>query len=178
MIGDAENARVEFTETIRGSSPQRILEAICAFANDLQGSGEPGIVAVGLRDDGVPVGISVTDEMLGKLTDMRSDGNIVPPPALLAEKRSYLGHEIAVATVLPSDSPPVRYKGAIHVRNGPRRGVATAQEERILNERRRYGDRPFDISPVPGAGAGDLNRRQFEDEYLPHVVDRRAPSRQ
>jgi len=66
----------------------------------------------------------------------------------------------------------VRYKGAIHIRNGPRRGIATAQEERILNERRRHGDRPFDISPVNGTGAADLNRRQFEDEYLPHAVDR------
>ncbi len=47
-----------------------------------------------------------------------------------------------------------------------------AQEERILNERRRHGNRPFDISPVPGTGIGDLNRRRFEDEYLPNAVDR------
>ena len=110
--------------------------------------------------------------MLRALADMRSDGSIVPPPTLLSERRLYREREIAVVTVLPSDSPPVRYKGAIHIRNGPRRGIATAQEERILNERRRYGDRPFDISPVPGTGVDDLNRRQFEDEYLPNAVDR------
>ena len=136
------------------------------------GSGQPEIAVVGLKDDGTSAGLVITDSLLLALTDMRSDGNIVPPPTLLAEKRRYKNNEIAVVTVWPSDSPPVRYKGVIHVRNGPRRGIATAQEERILNERRKHGDRPFDISPVSGTGSGDLNRRQFEDEYLPNAVDR------
>ncbi len=172
MIECGEGARVEFKETLGGNAPTRLREAMCAFANDLPGSGRPGIVVVGLRDDGVPAGTLVTDEMLRALADMRSDGNIVPPPAILSERRRYRGHDIAVVTVLPSDSPPVRCQGAIHIRSGPRRAVATAQEERILNERRRHGDRPFDVSPVPGTGIADLNRRQFEDEYLPHAVDR------
>ena len=172
LIEGAESTRVEFKETLGGNAPDRLREAICAFANDLPGSGRPGIAVVGLRDDGTPAGIAVTDEMLLALTHMRSDGNIVPPPAILSEKRLYRNHEIAVVTVLPSDSPPVRYRGAIHIRNGPRRGIATAQEERILNERRRHGDRPFDILPVPGTGIDDLSRRQFEDEYLPNAVDR------
>ncbi len=171
LIEGRESSRVEFKETLGGSAPDRLREAICAFANDLPGSGRPGIAVVGLRDDGTPVGIVATDELLRALADMRSDGNIVPPPTILSEKRVYRGHEIAVVTVLPSDSPPVRYKGAIHIRNGPRRGVATAQEERILNERRRHGDRPFDISPVPDTGIANLNRRQFEDEYLPNSVN-------
>ena len=172
LIEGAESTRVEFKETLRGNAPDRVREAICAFANDLPGSGEPGIAVIGLRDDGTPNSIVVTDEMLLALTQMRSDGNIVPVPTILSEKRLYRNHEIAVVTVLPSDSPPVRYGGAIHIRNGPRRGIATAQEERILNERRRHGDRPFDISPLPGTGISALNRRQFEDEYLPNAVDR------
>ncbi len=172
LIEGAESTRVEFKETLGGNAPTRLREAICSFANDLPGSGLPGIAVVGLGDDGVPTGTPITDEMLRALADMRSDGNIVPPPPILSEKRRYRGHDIAVVTVLPSDSPPVRYRGAIHIRNGPRRAVATAQEERILNERRRHGDRPFDISPVPGTGIADLNRRQFEDEYLPNAIDR------
>ena len=172
IIDSQESARTEFKETLRGNAPKSIREAICAFANDLSGNGEPGIVVVGLKDDGTCAGTYITDELLLTLTDMRSDGNIVPPPTILVEKRAYKAKEIAVVTVWPSDSPPVRYKGAIHVRNGPRRGIATAQEERILNERRRHGDRPFDISPVDGTGPADLNRRQFEDEYLPNAVDR------
>lgn len=50
---------------------------------------------------------------------------------------------VAVLTVLPSDSPPVRFKRRIWVRVGPRRAIATSQEESILNERRRYRDRPL-----------------------------------
>ncbi len=172
LIEGGESTRVEFKETLEGSASDRIREAICAFANDLAGSGQPGIAVVGLQDNGNPAGIAVTDRLLRTLSDMRSDGNIMPPPTILSEKRMYRNHEIAVVTVLPSDSPPVRCRGMIHIRNGPRRGIATAQEERILNERRRHGNRPFDISPVTGTGITSLNRRQFEDEYLPNAVDR------
>ena len=38
----------------------------------------------------------------------------------------------------------MRCDGRIGVRSGPRRGVAIAQDERILNERRRFRDQPFD----------------------------------
>ncbi len=72
--------------------------------------------------------------------------------------------------VEPSNSPPVRYKGAIHVRIGPRRGIATTQDERKLNEKQRYGDRPFDLYPVPTANISDLNITLFNYEYMPHAV--------
>jgi ATP-dependent DNA helicase RecG len=77
------------------------------------------------------------------------------------------GQEMAVVTVLPADSPPVRYRGRVFIRIGPRRGIASAQDERILNEKRRHGDRPFDVRAVPSAALSDLDRRRFEDEYLP-----------
>lgn len=110
--------------------------------------------------------LSVTDRLLQQLADMKTDGNILPPPSLTVEKQVLNGREVAIVSALPSNSPPVRFKGAIHVRTGPRRGLATAQEERILNEKRRYGDRPFDIQPIPTAGLSDLNLTQFENEYL------------
>lgn len=172
LIYSRETSSTEFKETLQGSAPKAIREAICAFANDLPGSGGPGIIVVGLTNAGALAGTAITEELLLALTDMRSDGNILPPPTMLVEPRAYEAGDIAVVTVWPSDSPPVRYKGAIHIRIGPRRGIATAQEERILNERRRHGDRPFDVYPANGTGIADLNRRQFEDEYLPHAVDR------
>ena len=78
-----------------------------------------------------------------------------------------MGSDVAVVTVTPSDSPPVRYRGRVHVRIGPRCGSATAQDERILNEKRRSLEIPFDIQPVPTAGISALNQYQFENEYLP-----------
>ena len=80
------------------------------------------------------------------------------------------GNEVAVVKAEPSDSPPVRYKSAIHIRIGPRRGTATIQDERKLNEKQRYGDRPFDLYPVPTANISDLNLALFNYEYLPQAV--------
>lgn len=148
LIAQKKSAHVDFKESLHGNAPHSIREAICVFANDLPQFDRPGIVVIGLNDEGNPVGTPVTEEMLRSLTDIRSDATILPPPVLLVEKRLFRGREVAIVTVQPSDSPPVRHKGAIHVRSGPRRGIATAQKERILNERRRHGDRPFDITPI------------------------------
>ena len=49
-------------------------------------------------------------------------------------------------------------------------GLATAQDERILNERRHHRDKPFDIQPVPSASLAQLSRVRFEHEYLPALV--------
>ena len=170
IIESGEADRVEFKESLSGSAAERIREAICAFANDLPRREKPGFVFVGVKDDKTIVGLSVTDRLLVQLADMKTDGNTVPPPSLNVEKRVLQGKEIAVVAVQPSDSPPVRYKGAIHIRTGPRRGIATAQDERILNEKRRYRDIPFDLHPIPTSCISDLNLVQFENEYLPQVV--------
>ena len=172
LIAAQENARVEFKERLNQGTRAPIREAVCAFANDLSGSGGPGIVVVGLRDDGTPARTVINDEILVDLAGIKTDGTITPPPTLLVEKRTYMGEELAVVTVYPSDSPPVRYRGRIHVRSGPRRDTATAQDERVLNERRRHANRPFDSHPLAGTGTAQLNVRQFEDEYLPQLVDR------
>ncbi len=169
LMRAGESDRVEFKESLRGDAPNRIREAICAFANDLPDHRTPGVVFVGVRDDGTPIGLSVTDELLRQLADMKTDGKTVPPPSLTVENRSFCGQDVAIVTVQPSDSPPVRYNGRVHVRIGSRRGVATAQEERILNEKRRFGDIPFDIRPIRSATLNDLDLTQFENEYLPQA---------
>ena len=174
MLADLESDRVERKESFKGSAPTTVREAVCAFANDLAGHSAPGVVFLGAQDDGTPVGedFEVTDELLRQLADIKTDGNIAPPPTLLVEKRCLRSHDIAVITVWPSDSPPVRYRGRIHVRWGPRRGIASAQDERILNERRRHRDRPFDVQPVREAALEELDRLRFEQEYLPALVAR------
>jgi ATP-dependent DNA helicase RecG len=151
-----------------------VREAVCAFANDLAGPWQPGAMFIGARDDGTPPpGSTVTDELLRQLADIKTDGNIAPPPTLLVEKRHLAGHDFAVVTVWPCDTPPVRYKGRIHVYAGDRAaGLASAQDERILNERRRHRDRPFDVQPVADATLDELDRLRFEQEYLPALVAR------
>ena len=173
MLAGPETDRVERKQSLRGDAPTTVREAVCAFANDLPGHGEPGAVFIGARDDGTFVeGFDVSDDLLRQLADIKTDGNIVPPPTLLVEKRRLRGHDVAVVAVWPCDSPPVRFKQRIHVRWGPRRGLASAQDERILNERRRHRDRPFDVQPVADATLDELDRLRFEQEYLPAVVAR------
>lgn len=56
------------------------------------------------------------------------------------------------------------------IRVGPRRGIANADEERRLSERRRASDLPFDGRPLPSAVLSDLDLDWFRREYLPSVV--------
>jgi len=168
LLADIESDRVERKESFKGDSPEKVRQAVCAFANDLPGHGEPGIVFIGAKDkDGAPVGLDVTDELLRSLADIRSDGNILPFPSMVVEKRQLQGKDLAVITVSPADAPPVKYKGRIYIRTGPRRDIANAQDERVLNERRRYRHLPFDLQPISFARLTDLSRAAFEAEYLP-----------
>ncbi len=170
LLNDLESDRAERKESFKGDAPEKSRQAICAFANDLPNHQEAGVVFIGANDDGSPSGLVVTDELLRQLADIRTDGNILPLPTMTVEKRILKGAEMAVITVLPADSPPVRYKGRIWIRTGPRRSIASAQDERILNEKRRHRDLPFDLQPVPFASMADLSRTLFESEYLQGAV--------
>ena len=167
LLDDLESDRAERKESWAGSAPEKVREAVCAFANDLPGHALPGVVFVGAKDDGSPSGSPVTDQLLLTLADIKTDGKTVPQPSLTVEKRRLKGADMAVIIVWPADAPPVRFGGRIWIRIGPRRGLASAQDERILNERRRHRDIPFDISPRPSARPEDLSRAYFEEEYLP-----------
>lgn len=167
LLDEPESDLVERKESFRGDVPNAVREAMCAFANDLPDHRRAGAIFIGARDDGTPSGLAITDELLRNLADMKTDGNTLPPPTLAVSKRLLKGAWMAVVTVEPSDTPPVRYRGRIHIRIGPRKGTATAQDERILSEKRRYRDIPFDAQPVPSVSLDRLNRRLFEEEYLP-----------
>lgn len=170
FLSDTESDLVERKESWNGDAPEKGRQAVCAFANDLPGHGRPGVLFVGARDDGSPAGLLVTDGLLRTLADLKTDGQILPPPTLMVEKRRLAGADVAVVTVQPADAPPVRYRGRIWIRVGPRRAIATEQDERLLNERRRHRDLPFDLQPVLPASLTDLSRRLFEEEYLPASV--------
>jgi ATP-dependent DNA helicase RecG len=43
--------------------------------------------------------------------------------------------------------------------------------KKILNERRRTNDIPFDIQPIPGVGIAAITLRTFDEEYLPNAYD-------
>ena len=170
LLDDIESDRIERKKAWAGDAPDKARQAVCAFANDLPNHGKPGIVFIGANDDGGAANIEVTDKLLQTLADIKTDGRTVPLPTLTVEKRVLRGAAMAVVTVWPADTPPVRYEGRIWIRIGPRRGLASAQDERILNEKRRHGDKHFESYPVPGCTLADLSRSIFEQEYLPNAV--------
>jgi ATP-dependent DNA helicase RecG len=166
LLHDTESDRVERKSNFSDGDKAR--QAVCAFANDLPGHSQAGLLFIGAEDNGQPSGIPISDELLKNLSHMARDGNILPLPVIKIEKRLLDGAEMAIVTVLPSDMPPVKFKGRIWIRIGPRRAIANEQEERILIERRRHNHfLPFDLSPVPSAGLADLSKIIFENEYLP-----------
>ncbi|TYT74689.1 ATP-binding protein [Desulfobotulus mexicanus] len=167
LLNSLESDRVERKESFKGEVPKKARQAVCAFANDLPNHNAPGILFIGAKDNGEPSGLEVTDQLLLSLADMKTDGNILPLPVLSVEKRLLKGSAMAVVTVMPSDMPPVKYEGRIWIRTGPRRSIANEQEERILNEKRRYKNLPFDLHPIPSAAVTDLSKLIFESEFLP-----------
>jgi ATP-dependent DNA helicase RecG len=168
LLSDLESDRVE--RTVSTNARDKFGEAVCAFANDLPGHGKPGYLLIGVTNDGTPSGLTVTDEVLTNLGGLRSEGNILPPPVLHIAKFTLDGGDVAVVEVQPSDLPPVRYNGRVWIRVGPRRAVATEQEERILSERRVAMARSFDARPCQEATLDDLALGQF-DAYRRVAVD-------
>ncbi|MUG99348.1 transcriptional regulator [Scytonema sp. UIC 10036] len=164
LLKDLESDRVERKASI--SDKGKLCEAVCAFANDLPNHQKPGVLFIGVKDDGNCANLTIDDKLLLTLSGMRSDGNILPFPTMIVQKRTIGGCELAVVIVEPSDAPPVRFNGRVWVRVGPRRATATAEEERRLAEKRRSKDLPFDLQPLASASLNDLNLDLFYRVYL------------
>jgi len=168
LLSDLESDRIERTES--ANNTDKFCQAVCAFANDLPNHRQPGYLLIGVRDDGSLSGLSVIDPLLQELGAIRSNGNVLFPPVMTVSKFSLPGGDVAVVEVLPSDMPPVRYKGRVYIRVGPRKAIANEQEERILSVRRTAAARSFDARPCAEAKLEDLALGQF-DAYRREAVD-------
>jgi len=168
LLARHEADHVEFTTSTKDTD--KFSEAVCAFANDLPNHGSPGYLIIGVDDSGHFAGLTVSDELLRNLGGLRDDGNIQPLPALTVEKVATSEGEVAVVTVQPAMLPPVRYKGRICIRIGPRRGYATEQEERTLIERRVSHARTFDAQPCLGSNVEELSEPLFLIDYRQQAV--------
>lgn len=173
LLSDLESHRVE--RTVSFEKGDKFREAICAFANDLPNTRLPGYLFVNVKDDGSPTGKTVTDQLLLTLSDIRSAGDILPTPRMTVEKRTLAGGEVAVVEVFPSDMPPVRFKGRVCVRVGPRRDTASEAEERVLSERRAaVFSRTWDARPSPEGQLDDLSLDLFVTTYRSAAIDARV----
>jgi ATP-dependent DNA helicase RecG len=167
LLSDMESDRVERTESTKNT--EKFSVAVCAFANDMPNHRQPGYLLIGVKDDGSLSGLQVTDDLLKELGGIRSDGQILPQPLMNVQRFVLPGGDVAVVEVAPSDLPPVRYKGRVWIRVGPRKAVANEQEERVLSERRVSSVRNFDATVCLEANISDLSLGQF-DTYRREAV--------
>lgn len=168
LLKDLESDSVERKESL--SHPDRIREAICAFANDLPGNQKPGVIFIGAKDDGSCANLTIDDKLLLDLAKMRDDGAIQPFPSIEVKKKTLNGCNTAVVIVQPSLAPPIRFKGCTWIRVGPRRAKATPEEELRLAEKRRGLDLPYDLKPLSMANIDDFDIELFEHHYLRNAI--------
>ena len=169
LIQDIESSRAERTVSVNDTD--KFCESVCAFANDMPDSKQNGYLLVGVHDDGRLGGLKATDSLLKNLAAIRSDGNVLPIPVMNVETFHLPEGDVVVVEVAPAVLPPVRYRGRTWIRVGPRRAIATPEEEDLLIERRRAKFPTFDSMPCPQARLDDLDLELFKHGFLPKAFD-------
>lgn len=179
-LTDGELARVaaglesDRFERRRSLDRRSLRRNLCAFANDLPGRGEAGLLLIGVEPDGCCANTVIDDGLLRAIASAGNDGNFLPTPSFVVEKRRLADGEVAAVFVEPAPYPPVRYRGRAWVRVGPTVRQATPDEERRLGERGTARDLPSDQRPFPGATLADLDDRFLHEHYLPRAVPAEA----
>ena len=168
LLYSTESSRIE--RTISTGDMDKFQEAICAFSNDMSNSRQNGYLIIGAKDNGELSGLKVDDNLFKKISGIRSDGNILPIPMMTCERYELDEGDILVVEVQPSFSTPVRCRGRTFIRIGPRRDIATIDEERILTEKRMSNMATFDASPCYSATIDDVYVDIIKNEYIPKAV--------
>lgn len=171
LMSDLESDRVE--RTVSTNDTTKFREAICAFSNDFPNHRQPGFLLIGVHDKAAKAcGLAATDDLLRNLAGLRQDGEILPSPGMSVYPVTLTdgSGDVVVIEVHPSDLPPVRYRGRVWIRVGPRKAVANETEERILSEKRVSTARTFDSRPCPDASLEDLAVDIFLNTYRKQAI--------
>ena len=168
LMSNLESENIERTRAF--DKADKMGQAICAFANDIGDRKQPGYLLLGVEDNGTFAGKRVTDEQLTALAGFKSEGNLLPPPAMTIYHESFDEGDIVVIEVFPSSYPPIRYKGQVWVRIGPRKALANNDDIHILEEKRLHSATRFEIMPCVDSCLADLNLDLFRNIYLPRAI--------
>ncbi|MFC4854384.1 ATP-binding protein [Actinophytocola glycyrrhizae] len=167
-LGTEETPGLEFKESAKDT--KAIRQAICAFANDLPNLGG-GDLLVGVTDKGIALDdVDTSDRTQLALSDIRDSGKIIDRPSMVVSKAVFRGKHVIHIHVEASSTPPVRLDGVVWVRPGPTTRRATRDDERVLSERRRYRDSPFDSRPAFDTSIEDIDMLRFRSDVLPAFV--------
>lgn len=170
LITDLESDRIERTISFR---EDKLGPAVCALSNDFPNHRQPGYILLGVKDDGSLEGLSIGDEELQKIGNIKSNGNVLPQPSLSVSPVFHFNEgDVVAVEVRPSLYPPVRYDGRCWIRVGPRKAKASLEEERILTERRASFAKTYDLIPALGSTIEDISVELFQINYLPSAIDK------
>lgn len=162
-----ESEHVEWKES---HDAKDLLDAVCAFANDLSDSKQAGTVVIGLDNRGAPTGKYQHGEQADKvqqhLVNLLSSTKLMPHPVFRIEARERDDRLVFLLRVEPYCVPPVvKVNGVAWVRNGTVTRRATEADLRRLEERRPLHRQPFDTRPCEGATVDDLDRALLMQQY-------------
>nr|VFJ93417.1 MAG: ATP-dependent DNA helicase RecG [Candidatus Kentron sp. LFY] len=161
-----ETDRVEWKETDKDTKDS--LHTVCALANDLGNTGEDGYLILGIKKDGVPIGIKADqlDNIQQNLTNLLTSTKILPTPSFDIGVREYRGKSLIVVRVQPYSVPPVvTVNQTAWVRKGSATVRARDADLSRLRERRPENRQPFDLQVWPGGSLDDLDERTLLSRY-------------
>jgi ATP-dependent DNA helicase RecG len=170
LLSDMESDWIERTISIK---EDKLGPAVCALSNDFPNHKHSGYILLGVNDDGKLAGMQWTDKELQAIGGVKSNGNVLPQPSMIVSPVfKFPDGEVVIVEVKPSHYPPVRYDGRCWIRIGPRKGKATIEEEKILNERRAAYAKTYDLVPALGSKLSDITIEYFKSTYLPAAIDK------
>jgi ATP-dependent DNA helicase RecG len=169
LFRSGESDRVERKPSF--AQRESVGKTVCAFANDFPNYQQPGVVFIGIEDDGRCSGLPITDALRQSVTDNLRN-TITPPPKLTIRDAVLDGCHVLCVIVEPHQMPPVLFRGDIYIRVGPTTRKTTREEEGQLMDRRIY--RFFDVMPIKEASLDDLDVRYIENEYLLFAISPEA----
>ena len=73
ILTDTESYHIE--RTISTDNADKFCQAICAFSNDLPGSGKNGYLIIGAYDNGKLSGLKVNDKLLLQISNILTNTN-------------------------------------------------------------------------------------------------------
>lgn len=162
-----ESQHVEWKES---HDAKDLLDAVCAFANDLADSKLAGTVIIGIDKHGSPTGKyqhgEQADRVQQHLVNLLSSTKLMPHPVFRIEAHEHRGQLVFLLRVEPYAVPPVvKVNGVAWVRVGTVTRRASEADLRRLDERRPLHRQPFDTRLCAGATLDDLDRPLLMAQY-------------
>ena len=157
LLAQQESATLERK---RDASGKKILETLCAFANDYAATGEPGYLLIGVNDDGSLAGYvdeNRKDEQ--RIRHWLQDWAIAPAPVFATSYHTCDGGDVLVVTVQPSMHMHWLNKQA-YIRKGSSTVAASAVDlNQLIGQK--HSSISFDSSSMPTATLADLDMPLF-----------------